>query len=403
VTFSEVVEFVATGGYALKTYERFAKIRKGIDGLWRITHPLVAQRYRLNAGTILEDPLLNVRLSRSARQGFAGRGGRVLGKIEEYFIDGLASGDTFLFGGLILAFQGIHENEVIAIRTADQTAKVPIFAGGKFPLSTYLAAGVRAMLADPRKWKALPKQVGDWLKMQRKRSLIPKASELLVETFPRGRRFYMVAYPFEGRLAHQTLGMLLTRRLERAQLKPAGFVATDYSLAVWGLGDLGAAFEAGWPTIDDLFDEDMLGDDLDAWMGDSYLLKRMFRNVALISGLIERRHVGSQSGGKEKTGRQITISSDLVYDVLRRYEPEHILMRAAWTDAAAGLLDIQRLGDMLRRVRGRVVHRRLDRISPLAVPVMLEIGKETVPGGGADEHVLREAAEDLVRDAMGNG
>jgi ATP-dependent Lhr-like helicase len=396
-TFADVVAFVATGGYALKTYERFAKIRKGIDGLWRLSHPRIAQQYRLNVGTILEDPLLNVRLSRSARAGFAGRGGRVLGKIEEYFIDGLAPGDTFLFGGLILAFQGIHENEVIATRTADQTAKIPVFAGGKFPLSTYLAAGVRAMLADPKKWKTLPEQVGDWLKMQRKRSLIPKASELLVETFPRGRRFYLVAYPFEGRLAHQTLGMLLTRRLERANLKPAGFVASDYALAVWGLGDLGAAFEAGRPSIDDLLDEDMLGDDLDAWMGDSYLLKRMFRNVALISGLIERRHVG-----KEKTGRQITISSDLIYDVLRRHEPEHILMRAAWADAAAGLLDIQRLGDMLKRVQGRIVHRRLDRISPLAVPVMLEIGKESVPGGGADEHVLREAAEDLVRDAMGN-
>jgi ATP-dependent Lhr-like helicase len=396
-TFSEAVAFVSTGGYALKTYDRFAKIRKGIDGLWRITHPAVAQQYRLNAGTILEDPLLNVRVSRSVRQGFAGRGGRVLGKIEEYFIDGLAVGDTFLFGGLVLAFQGIRENEVIATRTADETPKIPIYAGGKFPLSTYLAAGVRAMLADPKKWKALPEQVAHWLAMQRKRSVIPKASELLVETFPRGRRFYMVAYPFEGRLAHQTLGMLLTRRLERANLKPAGFVATDYSLGVWALGDLGAAFERGRPTVAELFDEDMLGDDLEAWLGDSYLLKRMFRNVALISGLIERRHVG-----KEKTGRQITISSDLVYDVLRRHEPNHLLMRAAWADAAAGLLDIQRLGDMLRRVRGRVVHRPLDQISPLAVPVMLEIGRESVPGS-VDEHVLREAAADLERDAMGNG
>ena len=392
-----MVAFVADGGYALKTYDRFARIRKGLDGLWRIAHPQVAQQYRLNAGTILEDPLLNVRVSRSARAGFAGRGGRVLGKIEEYFIDGLAPGDTFLFGGLVLSFQGIRENEVIATRTADETPKIPIYAGGKFPLSTYLAAGVRAMLADPKTWKALPAQVGDWLKMQRKRSRIPKASELLVETFPRGRRFYMVAYPFEGRLAHQTLGMLLTRRLERVGLKPAGFVATDYSLAVWALGDLGAAFAAGRPSIEALFDEDMLGDDLEAWMGDSYLLKRMFRNVALISGLIERRHPN-----REKTGRQITISSDLIYDVLRRHEPGHILMRAAWADAAQGLLDIQRLGDMLKRVRGRVVHCGLDRISPLAVPVMLEIGRESVPGGGADEHVLREAAEDLVRDAMSN-
>ena len=291
-TFDAALAFVATGGYALKTYERFAKIRKGIDGRWRVANRQIAQQYRLNVGTIVESPLLNVRLSRSARSGFAGKGGRVLGKIEEGFIEALAQGDTFLFAGLILRFEGIHENEVIATRTADETPKIPVYAGGKFPLSTYLAAGVRAMLADPKKWKALPPQVSDWLKVQKRKSILPRADQLLVETFPRGRRFYMVAYPFEGRLAHQTLGMLLTRRLERARLKPTGFVATDYSLAVWGLADLGRAFAEQRPSLDELFDEDMLGDDLEAWMADSWLLKRMFRNVALISGLIEKRHPG---------------------------------------------------------------------------------------------------------------
>jgi ATP-dependent Lhr-like helicase len=252
------------------------------------------------------------------------------------------------------------------------------------------------MLADEKSWRRLPEQVSDWLKIQKKRSVLPKRDQLLVETFPRGARFYMVAYPFEGRLAHQTLGMLLTRRLERARLRPTGFVATDYSLALWALGDLASAFQRGKPGLAELFDEDMLGDDLEAWMGESYLLKRMFRNVALISGLVEKRHPG-----KEKTGRQVTISTDLVYDVLRKHEPDHILMRATWADAATGLLDIGRLGDMLSRIRGKIVHKGLDRISPLAVPVMLEIGKEAVKGE-AQEDVLREAAEDLVREAMGD-
>ena len=188
--------------------------------------------------------------------------------------------------------------------------------------------------------------------------------------------------------------MLLTRRLERARLRPTGFVATDYALAVWGLGDLGAAFARHDPGIAELFDEDMLGDDLDAWLADSYLLKRTFRSCALISGLIEKRHPG-----KEKTGRQMTVSSDLIYDVLRDHEPDHILMQATWTDAATGHLDVARLGAMLARIRGRIVHKRLDRISPLAVPVMLEIGKEVV-AGEAREDVLREAADDLVKEAM---
>ena len=135
----------------------------------------------------------------------------------------------------------------------------------------------------------------------------------------------------------------------------------------------------------------MLGDDLEAWLAESFLLKRTFRNCALISGLIEKRHPG-----QEKTGRQVTVSADLVYDVLRSHEPDHFLMQATRTDAASGLLDIHRLGDMLARIKNRIVHRDLDEISPLAVPVMLEIGKESVAGDAGDV-LLEEAADELMR------
>lgn len=393
-TFERVVDFVATGGYALRSYERYAKIRKGKDGLWRVANPRIAQQYRLNAGTIIEAPLLNVRLTRMSKSGVALRGGRSLGKIEEYFIETLSPGDTFLFAGQVLAFGGIHDNEVIATRTKDDTPKIPLYAGGKFPLTTYLAETVRKLIADPESWSRLPDPVSDWLRLQRDRSALPQLDELLVETFPHRARHFLVAYPFEGRLVHQTLGMLLTRRLERAGLKPTGFVATDYSLATWGLEDIGAALADGSPSADALFDEDMLGDDLEAWMAESYLLKRTFRNTALIAGLIDRRHPGEQ-----KSGRQVTVSTDLIYDVLRRFEPDHILLQATWTDAATGLLDIARLGQMLSRIRGRIIHKRLDRVSPLAVPVMLEIGREAV-AGEAREEILRDAAEDIISEAL---
>ncbi|RCS24700.1 ligase-associated DNA damage response DEXH box helicase [Phyllobacterium salinisoli] len=391
-TFDHILEFVATGGYALKSYERFAKIRKTADGTWRVSHPRIAQQYRLNIGTIVEAPELNVRLTRSGRG--KAYGGRILGKIEEYFLETMAPGDTFLFAGKVLRFEGIRENECIASDAAGQDAKIPVYAGGKFPLSTYLAGEVRAMLADPARWSALPDQVGEWLEVQRQKSVLPKAGELLVETFPRGSRYYMVAYPFEGRLAHQTLGMLLTRRLERAKARPLGFVATDYSIGVWALRDLGAMFRSGELPLGQLFDEDMLGDDLEAWLDESYLLKRTFRNCAVISGLIERRHPG-----QEKTGRQVTVSTDLIYDVLRTHEPGHILLQATRADAATGLLDIRRLSDMLSRIKGRIVHERLEQISPLALPVMLEIGKESV-AGEANDVLLAEAADELIREIM---
>ena len=392
-TFDRVVDFVATGGYALKSYERYARIRRTKEGLWRVTHPRIAQQYRLNVGTIVEMPELNVRYVRQGR-GMAGRGGPVLGKIEEYFAETLRPGDNFLFAGKILRFEGIRESECIVSNGTGANIIVPSYAGGKFPLSTYLAEQVRAMLADPGRWQKLPEQVSEWLGMQKLRSVLPKQGDLLVETFPKGNRHYMVCYPFEGRLAHQTLGMLLTRRLERANARPLGFVATDYSLAVWALDDMGALFKARQPSLAELFDEDMLGDDLDAWLNDSWMLKRTFRNCAVIAGLIEKRFPG-----QEKSGRQVTVSADLIYDVLRSHEPDHILLQATRTDAAAGLLDVARLADMLSRIRGRIVHKTLDRISPLAVPVMLEIGKEPV-NGGANESLLMEVA-DLVEEAMG--
>lgn len=393
-TFDRVVDFVATGGYALRTYERFAKIRKTADGRFRLSHPSVGQRYRLNVGTIVEAPLVKIRMVSRGKAGLLKGRGRLLGEIEEYFIETLSPGDSFMFAGQVLRFEAMREQEVLVTKASDDTPKIPVYAGGKFPLSSYLAEGVRGILADEESWDRLPAQVGEWLSMQKLRSVLPTREELLVETFPRANRHYMVAYPFEGRLAHQTLGMLLTRRLERFGAKPTGFVASDYALAVWGLEDLGRCFARSEPPIGALFDEDILGDDLEAWLAESYLLKRTFRACAVVSGLIERRHPGT-----EKTGRQVTVSTDLIYDVLRAHEPDHILMQATWADAAAGLLDIGRLGEMLSRIKGRIVHKHLMRVSPLAVPILLDIGKEAV-SGEADEAILAGSGEALIEEAM---
>ena len=181
---------------------------------------------------------------------------------------------------------------------------------------------------------------------------------------------------------------------ERARARPLGFVATDYALGIWGLRDFGRMIREGEMRLADLFDEDMLGDDLEAWLDESFLLKRTFRDCATIAGLIEKRHPG-----EEKTGRQMTVSSDLIYDVLRSHEPDHLIMRATRQDAAHGLLDVRRLGDMLGRIRGNIRHRVLDRISPLAVPIMLEVGRESIPGE-AQEALLAEAADEMMEELM---
>ena len=389
--FDAVLGFVATGGYALKSYDRFARLRQVPDGprknMWRLAHPRLAQAYRLNVGVIVEDPMVEIRLQSRGKP--TGAGGRRLGQLEEYFVEQLSAGDTFVFAGDVLRFEGLREDAAYVTRTHDPEAQVPSYNGGKFPLSTFLAQRVREMVSAPDRWHVLPDPVQEWLKIQEWRSVIPKPGQLLVEHFPRGSRHYLVCYPFEGRLAHQTLGMLLTRRLERARMKPLGFIANEYALAVWAARDMSGL------DMGKLFDEDMLGDDLDAWLADSNLYKRTFRNCAVIAGLIERK-----MPGKEKSGRQVTFSSDLIYDVLREHEPDHVLLRATYADAGTGLLDIARLSDMLTRVRSRIVSRKLSRVSPLAVPALLEISREMVARGEVEEEILRDHEDALIADAM---
>ncbi len=374
--FDGVLDYVATGGYALKAYERYKRLRLNPEGRWRIANPTLARRHRMNIGTIVEAMTIKVKLKR----------GPVLGEVEEYFINTLTPGDTFIFGGRLLCFEGLREIWAEATPASGGEPMIPAYEGGRLPLTTHLADRVRALLEDSARWPTLPKAVEDWLDLQRWRSVLPRRGELLVEAFPRGDKEFFVAYAFEGRNAHQTLGMLLTRRMERLGLKPLGFVATDYVLAVWSLKAV--------KDMDTLLDKDMLGDDLESWLAESSLMKRTFRNVAVIAGLVERRYPG-----KEKSGRQVTVNTDLIYDVLRRHDPNHILLRATRADAATGLLDVRRLADFLVRIEGRIRHRSLDQVSPLAVPAMLDIGRERVDGAGIDD-LWEEAAEALIAEVM---
>lgn len=382
--FEQVVDFVSTGGYALKTYDRFRRIVRLPDGRWKVRDQNVAQRHRLNVGAIVSPAVLSVRI---AMRG--GRGGRKIGEVEEGMLEMLDPGDTFVFAGQTWELVGVTNLDVLVRPANDKDPKMPSWGGSKFALSTYLAKRVRQLMFDESHWSVLPTDVREWLGAQKDRSLIVREDEMLLETFPRGKRNFLVVYPFEGRLAHTTLAMLLTRRLERLGVGPLGFVCNDYAMAIWALKPMDGL------DFDELFAEDMLGDDLEAWLQESFMMKRAFKGCAIIAGLIERRFPGEQ----QKTGRQITFSTDLIYDVLRKHEPDHLLLRCARADAATGLIDVARLGDMLARIRGRIRHAALDHLSPFSVPILLEIGKERSPGDAA-ELILAEAEEEMIAEAL---
>lgn len=375
-TFARVIAFIATGGYSLRAYDKFKKLVKRPDGKWHLAHPQFATQHRFNAGIIVDSPMLDVRF----------RNGRKLGKVEEGFASTLAPGNTFTFAGMALEVESIKDLDLIVRAATKQANNIPSYMGARLPLTTHLADRVRHMLTDRAGWARFPDEVREWLEMQAYRSQMPKPGQLLVETFPHDKRHYMVTYPFEGWNAHQSLGMLITRRMESRGLMPMGFVASDYALGVWSLK----------PITDPapLFSADILADEFVEWVEQSYLLKRAFREVAVISGLVERQHPG-----KRKTGKQVTFSTDLIYDVLRKYEPDHLLLEAAWADARARLTDVGRLGDLLDRAADTMLHVELERVSPLAVPLLVMIGRESVAQGSVDDELLMEA-ESLAGIAM---
>ncbi|MCB2048347.1 MAG: ligase-associated DNA damage response DEXH box helicase [Novosphingobium sp.] len=372
---ARTLDFVATGGYALRSYDRFRRIVEEKPGLWRLAHPQNAARHRLNAGIIVDSEMLNVRF----------RNGRSLGKVEEMFGASLKVGDTFRFAGLDLEVEALRDLDLI-VRAAKRSAQIPSYMGLRLPITAHLAQRVREMLNDRAGWGRFPDDVREWLEMQDWRSHLPAPGRLLVESFPHQGLEYTTYFTFEGWNANQSLGMLISRRMEDRGLGPLGFVATDYTLAVWGTR----------PVTDPsaLLSPDILAHEFVDWVQQSHLLRRAFREVAVISGLVER-----QQPGQRKSGRQVTFSTDLIFDVLQKYEPDHLLIEAAWADARARMTDVARVADVLDRAVREIDHVVLERISPLSVPVLSMLGRERTPAGMGEDELLVEA-ESLAALAM---
>jgi ATP-dependent Lhr-like helicase len=379
-SFDAVLGYSATGGYALKAYERYQRLVTQPDGRMRLRSAALARQWRMNSGTIVEAVAMNVVFG----SGKSSRHGRKLGQVEEYFAGQLRVGDSFMFAGQTLEVTGFDGAD-IHVRMGRGSPKVPVYAGGRMPMTTRLAARVRRLMNDRARWPDMPDDVREWLAIQDRVSRLPGEDDVLVETFQREDRWYMVVYGFAGHPAHQTLGMLVTQRMERAGLKPMGFVASDYAMACWSLD-----------PVDDprpLFDPTVLEDELAEWLAASPFLRRAFREVAIIGGLIER-----VQPGVHKSGKAMSVSSDLIYDVLRRHEPDHLLLTAAWTDARGKLTDVARLAALLEEAHGNLSHVRAAHVTPLAVPSLLTIGRERV-GDSADSALLLEA-EALIAEAM---
>ena len=373
--FDECLDLVATGGYALRAYDRWQRLKQRQDGLWELCDPRSARHIRMNLGTILDTDTLKVRY----------RGGRApLGEIEEGFAASLTPGDTFLIGGQVVRYEGLREMTVEVSRRADRPPKIAVFAGTKFATSTQLSARILRMFQRDE-WPELPRHTGEWLTLQRERSKLPEAERILVESFPHDGRQHTCIYGFAGRNAMQTLGLLVTSRMEAEGLNPLGFVSTDYAVLIWGLDRV--------PDPAPLFDGENLREAFETWLQGNAVMKRTFKGSAVISMMLERNF-----GPQRRTGRQAAFSSDILYDTLTKYDPDHLLLKITREEAMRGLVDFGRIEEMLERTRGRIDHVVLDRVTPLAAPLFLEPGRVPIHGEGR-ERILAEEAGRLMAAA----
>ncbi len=373
--FDDCLDFCATGGYALRAYDKWKRLLQTSDGLWQLRDPRASQRIRMNIGTIQDTDTLKVRLKGNFKQ---------LGEVEEAFAATLTQGDTFLIGGQVVRYENLKEMTVEVSRRADKTPKIATFMGTKFANSTQLSQRILRMFAQPE-WPALPSHTSEWLNLQRQFSKLPEADRILVESFPHDGRHHICVYGFAGRNAMQTLGMLLTQRMEENGLHPLGFVATDYATLIWGLD----------PVIDPapLFEATNICADFETWLSGNAVMKKTFRGAATIAGLIERNLPQAR-----KSGRQATFSSDILYDTLTKYDPDHLMLRITREEALRGLVDFGRIEEMLSRTSGRIDHVVLDRATPLSLPMLLERGRIAVAGAGQDR-ILEEEAARLMQAA----
>ncbi|WP_019954768.1 ligase-associated DNA damage response DEXH box helicase [Yoonia vestfoldensis] len=375
--FDACLDFCATGGYALRAYDRWKRLLQTTDSKWRLRDPRAALRIRMNIGTIQDTDTLKVRMKGNFKP---------LGEVEESFAATLTQGDTFLIGGQIVRYEGLREMTVEVSRDATKTPKIATFMGTKFANSTQLSQRILRMFAQDD-WPGLPAHTAEWLGLQRRYSKLPEADRILVESFPHEGRQHICVYGFAGRNAMQTLGMLLTQRMEELGLHPLGFVATDYATLIWGL-------EAVTDPAP-LFRAPDLRAGFETWLSGNAVMKRTFRGAATIAGLIERNLPHAR-----KSGRQATFSSDILYDTLAKYDPDHLMLQITREEALRGLVDFGRIEEMLQRTAGRVDHVVLDRVTPLALPLFLEQGRIALAGAGRERLMEDEAAALMAKIGM---
>lgn len=364
--------FITTGGPTLLAYDEFRKVIREKD-LFVVKDKTTATRHRLSIGTIVGDTALKIKFM----------SGKYLGTIEENFISRLKPGDVFSFAGLNLEFIRVREMNVQVKKAGNVKGIVPSWQGGRVPLSSTLSAFIREQLPDAlNKNSKEPelKKIHPLLEIQNRRSAIPMHSQLLVEQYKTREGFHIFIYPFDGRLVHEGMASLLAWRIGR--IKPATFsmAMNDYGFEL--LSDTEFDF-ASLSSNNNLFSTDNLMNDLQSSVNSNEMARRRFREIASIAGLVFRGFPG-----RSVKTKHLQASSSLLFDAIRDYEPDNLLIRQAHQESLDKQLEEQRMRKALTRISNQeIVIRHPSAITPFAFPILVDRFREQLSSEKMEDRI----------------
>ena len=372
---AKCLEMIATGGPSLRAYTEHRRVEENRDGLWTLHDRSKARRHRMSMGAIVSSAMVAVQL----------KGVGLLGHVEESFAASLKEGESFVFAGYVVALQSLEGLVAKVRKSKSMTAKTPAWMGGRMSLSSELSHRLRLTwdrLASSTSAREIELQrLAPLVHFQAERSHIPRANELLVESFQDRDGHHLFVYPFEGRKVHEALASLIAYRLSLLNPQTFNWACNDDGLEL--LSDQ----PIEWEVIEgaNLLSPKHLMDDLSAGFNASELVKRKFRDIATIAGLVFHGYPGSKV-----KDRHLLTSTSLLLQVFQDHDPDNLLLRQAQDEMLADQLEFARLQAWLRSMSHRkVVHKVLTKPSPLAFPLFVDRLRERLSSESLEERLRR--------------
>lgn len=369
-----ILDFIRNGGRSLSRYDEFNKVEVDEDGLWKVFDRKIARRHRLSIGTISSDSMLSVRFL---------KGGR-LGRVEEWFISQLNTGDTFWFAGRNLELVRIKDMTVYVRKSKGTSSKIPSYLGGRMSLSSNLSERLRKKIeqvvegrVDSNELKALE----PIFKIQKERSLLPGRSQFLIEKSWSKEGCHCFFFPFEGRYVHEGMSALLAHRISKLQPITFSIAMNDYGFELLSDQDIPVEEAIG----KDLFSSENLVRDIMKSLNDAELARRRFRGISQVAGLVFPGYPGNY-----KKGKHLQMSSGLFFDVFMEYDPGHLLIQQAYDEVLQTQLDEARLRQALLRInKQEIIIKEVDRFTPFAFPIFVDRLRERLSSEKLIDRVMK--------------